>query len=90
MTGGNYDKVSQSILMNIQAEFDQLIHNVVTKVNSILAEASGQQTGDLTLKDGTVLKNVSYCKSEPDGYLRREDGSPIQLLQRQPQMVTEK
>lgn len=80
VTVGNYDKVSQSILMNIQAEFDQLIHNVVTKVNSILAEASGQQTGDLTLKDGTVLKNVSYCKSEPDGYLRREDGSPIQLF----------
>ena len=80
MTEENYDKVSQSVLMNVQAEFDQLVHNVVTKVNSILAEASGQQTGDLTLKDGTVLENVSYCKSEPDGYLRREDGSPIQLF----------
>ena len=80
MTEENYDKVSQSVLMNVQAEFDQLVHNVVTKVNSILAEASGQQMGDLTLKDGTVLENVSYCKSEPDGYLRREDGSPIQLF----------
>lgn len=34
-----YDKnISQSILMNIQAEFDQLIHAVVTKINGVLAE----------------------------------------------------
>ena len=39
--------------MNIQAEFDQMIHNVVTKVNDILAKAAGVQTGDLDLADGT-------------------------------------
>lgn len=34
-----YDKhISQSILMNIQAEFDQLIHAVVSKINGVLAE----------------------------------------------------
>ena len=38
---GWYDRnISQSIVMNIQAEFDQLINAVVTKVNSILAEAA--------------------------------------------------
>ena len=77
---GNYDAISQSVLMNIQAEFDQLIHNVATKVNSILAKAAGVQTGSLTLTDGTVLQNVSYCEVESNGYLRGEDGSPMQLF----------
>ncbi len=77
---GDYDSVSQSVLMNVQAEFDQLIHNVVTKVNGILAEAAGVQTGDLQLADGTVLKNASYCEVDKDGYMRGEDGSPIQLF----------
>lgn len=36
-----YDRnISQSILMNIQAEFDQLINAVVTKINDILTEAA--------------------------------------------------
>lgn len=77
---GDYDSVSQSVLMNVQAEFDQLIHNVVTKVNSILGEAAGVRTGDLQLKDGTVLEGVSYCEADGDGYMRSEDGSPIQLF----------
>ncbi|MCH5262945.1 MAG: flagellar hook-associated protein FlgK [Lachnospiraceae bacterium] len=35
---GWYDRhISQSVIMNIQAEFDQLIHNVATKINEILA-----------------------------------------------------
>ena len=38
---GWYDKnISQSIIMNIEAEFDQLINAVVTKINSILANAA--------------------------------------------------
>lgn len=78
---GKYDGVSQSIVMNIQGEFDQMIHNVVTKVNDILAKAAGVQTGDLKLADGvTTLKNVKYCAVEPGGYMRMDDGSPIQLF----------
>ncbi len=38
------NEISQSVLMNVQAEFDQLIHNIVTKVNGILADAAGAQT----------------------------------------------
>ncbi|MBR1861054.1 MAG: flagellar hook-associated protein FlgK [Lachnospiraceae bacterium] len=41
IAGGTYDKVSQSVLMNVQAEFDQLIHNTITAVNDVLAEAAG-------------------------------------------------
>lgn len=78
---GNYDSISQSVLMNIQAEFDQLIHNVVTKVNDILAEAAGVRwTGYLKLADGSELVNVRYCEADGDGYMRGEDGSPIQLF----------
>lgn len=80
ITGGNYDDISQSIIMNIQAEFDQMIHNVITRVNDILATGAGQQTGNLTLADGTVLTNVKYCESEEGGYLKNEDGSPIQMF----------
>lgn len=76
----NYDGVAQSVVMNIQAEFDQLIHAVTTKINDILATAAGQQTGDLTLEDGTVLTDVSYIESDTEGYLRKDDGSPIQVF----------
>ena len=81
---GDYDSISQSIIMNIQAEFDQLIHSLVTKVNDILAEAAGVVKGDLTVLDENgneiELKNVRYCESDANGYLRMSDGSPIQLF----------
>ena len=42
-----YDNtISQSVVMNIQAEFDQLVHNVVTKVNEIMANAGYMQNQD--------------------------------------------
>lgn len=41
------DLVSQSVIMNIQAEFDNLIHMIVTKVNGVLADASDPATGYL-------------------------------------------
>ena len=76
----DYSAVSESVIMNIQAEFDQLVHNVATKVNEILAEAAGVTKGNLTLADGTVLTDVSYCEAAADGYMRKEDGSPIQMF----------
>lgn len=80
--GGDYydKKISQSLVMNVQAEFDQLIHSVATRMNEVLADAAGVVKGDLTLADGSTLQNVQYCKVDPDGYMRREDGSPIQLF----------
>ena len=76
----DYSSVSESVIMNIQAEFDQLVHNIATKVNGILAEAAGVVQGDLTLADGTVLTDVSFCENVMDGYMRKEDGSPIQMF----------
>lgn len=79
----NYDAVSQSVLMNVQAEFDQLIHNVVTKINDILADAAGVQTAetDIALDDGTVIAaGQRYCTVDPEGYMRDENGMPLQLF----------
>ncbi len=76
----DYGSVSESVVMNVQAEFDQMVHNIATKVNEILAAAAGVTTGDLTLQDGTVLQNASFCEVDEGGYMRKEDGSPIQMF----------
>jgi len=63
---GWYDRnISQSIVMNIQAEFDQLIHNVTTRINEILADGAQRAT---SLNAGST-------------YLRDENGDPYQLFQ---------
>lgn len=77
---GSYDSISQSVIMNVQAEFDQLIHNVVIGINNILAKAAGVTTGDLELADGTTLTGVKYVEVDTDGYMRNADGTPIQLF----------
>ena len=36
-----YDReISQSILMNVEAEFDQLVHSITTAINNVLKEAA--------------------------------------------------
>ncbi len=61
-----YDKtISQSVLMNVEAEFDALIHNITTKINSILIDAADRAK---EIYGGT-------------NYLRNSDGSYLQLFQ---------
>lgn len=67
----DYDSVSQSIVMNIQAEFDQLIHSVTTKINEVLANASNPETGYLCDRDGSPLQ--LFQKITTDGYVRTTD-----------------
>ncbi len=47
-----YDtNISQSVIMNVQAEFDQLIHKITTSMNQVLADAAARATaldGDST------------------------------------------
>ena len=52
--------------MNIQAEFDQLINAVVTKINGILKEAAESESA--------LYPNSTY--------LRDENGNPYQLFER--------
>lgn len=62
----NYDNISQSIVMNIQAEFDQLIHNVVTKMNEVLSSVYNPDNGYMADKDGSPLQ--LFKKVTTDGY----------------------
>lgn len=64
---GWYDKhISQSIIMNIEAEFDQLITSVITKINGILEEAAERES-------------AVYPDSK---YLRDENGKPYQIFEK--------
>jgi flagellar hook-associated protein 1 FlgK len=73
-TDGEYEEgwydtnISQSIIMNVEAEFDQLINKITTKINDILKDAAERETRE-TNPDST--------------YLRDEDGNPYQLFQMQ-------
>lgn len=77
----DYDSISQSIMMNIQAEFDQLIHNVVTRINEVLANASDPERGYLCDKDGSPLQ--LFQKITTDGYVKGtdENGNEVWVYQ---------
>lgn len=77
---GNYSNISQSVIMNVQAEFDQMIHNMVTKINEILTEAAGPVTQTVYLADGTEVTDAKVWAVDSDGYLRDSEGKPIQLF----------
>ena len=74
--------VSQSVIMNVQAEFDQLIHNIAMKVNEILGTAAGAITGNASYQDanGQTVTVDKYWLADSDGYMRNDDGSPIQMF----------
>ncbi|MDE6404909.1 MAG: flagellar hook-associated protein FlgK [Lachnospiraceae bacterium] len=57
--------VKDSIVMNVQAEFDKLVHVITTKINSVLEDAANRAT---ELNPGS-------------DYLRDENGNPYQLFQ---------
>ncbi|MCM1120825.1 MAG: flagellar hook-associated protein FlgK [bacterium] len=74
------NSISQSVLMNVQAEFDQLIHNIVTKVNEILADAAGVQSVgsskeglDFDFSDGTSAENAVRTVKE----VKTAEGVPL-------------
>lgn len=52
--GWYHQNIEQSIVMNVEAEFDQLIHAIVTKINGILEDAAnraGQPPESTYLRD---------------------------------------
>ena len=74
----NYDyTVSQSVIMNIQGEFDQLIHNVVKTINDVLvnaANAAGKDSNYLKNEDGSPI--VLFEKIGQDSY-QDDDGDGV-------------
>ena len=69
----DYDSISQSIIMNMQAEFDQLIHNVATKINEVLSNASDAERGYLCDKDGSPIQ--LFKKVTSDGWTKQTDAA---------------
>lgn len=61
-----YDAVKESVMMNVMAEFDGLVHNVVTAINDVL-------------KEGAEKARTIDASSN---YLRDADGNPLQLFTR--------
>ncbi len=84
-----YNKeISQSLLMNVQAEFDRLVHYVTTSINDALRQAalSEPDTGYLKDSNGNPYQMFELISTDPDkGYsianmvvseeLKREPGS---------------
>lgn len=66
--------VAQSVCMNIEAEFDQLVHNVVTTVNKVLEEAWEKSGGTyMAENDGSPIQ--IFQKVQSQGYTKNPDGS---------------
>ncbi|MBE5894755.1 MAG: flagellar hook-associated protein FlgK [Lachnospiraceae bacterium] len=55
-TEETYDKVKDSVLMNVMAEFDGLVHSVVTAVNEVLYDNADPATGYLCDANGNPLQ----------------------------------
>jgi len=64
--------VAQSVCMNVEAEFDQLIHNIVSVVNKILENAADPESGYMCDDDGKPLQ--LFIKVASDGYTKGDDG----------------
>ena len=63
----NYDRsVSQSVIMNVQAEFDQLIHNIATTMNQVIADNADPASGYLCDENGNPIQ--IFQKIASDGY----------------------
>ncbi len=69
---GNYkNSVSQSVVMNVMAEFDQLVHNIATTMNKVLADAAERAyaQGDTTyLRDANGDPIQIFQKVGSKGY----------------------
>jgi len=66
--------VAQSVCMNIEAEFDQLVHNVVTTVNKVLSDA-WEASGGTYMADNEGAPLQIFMKVQSDGYTKNPDGS---------------
>lgn len=60
------DHIANSVIMNVQAEFDNLVHYVITTVNEVLAEHCEPENGYLCNPDGTPMQ--LFLKSTGDSY----------------------
>lgn len=60
-----YTHIEQSVIMNVQAEFDRLVHIITTKINDVLRQGAERAT----------------ALNPDSDYLRDENGEPYQLFE---------
>lgn len=75
-----YNKeISQSVVMNVQAEFDKLIHEVSIKINEVLANAAAiaekENPGSTYMLDSQGRPLQLFTKIGSDGYTKQPDGT---------------
>lgn len=57
--------IANSIVMNMQAEFDNLVHGIITKINEVLADNCQPENGYLCNPDGTPMQMFLKAMDEP-------------------------
>ena len=57
--------IANSLMMNIEAEFDNLVHAVVTKVNEVIADNCDPKSGYLCNEDGTPMQLFLKASYQP-------------------------
>lgn len=62
------DYISKSVVMNAQAEFDNIVHAIVTKINEVMAENCDPKSGYLCNEDGTPMQ--MFLKQASPSYER--------------------
>lgn len=53
-TQDKYDKVKDSVIMNVMAEFDNLVHEVTTRINKVMEDEANRYNG---VGDGSYLRD---------------------------------
>lgn len=57
------DYVSKSVVMNMQAEFDNIVHAIATKINEVLADSCDPKTKYLCNPDGSPMQMFQKANS---------------------------
>lgn len=73
------DEVAPSIVMNIQAEFDQLINKVATQINKVLADAAAQAQADVPGTHYMRDPNSNPPYSEPIQIFKTKSGTNLTI-----------
>jgi len=76
---GSFIPVASSVVMNTQAEFDKLIHDVVTAINNVLTSGDANSTVDKTNSTGIeIFERLGTERYSSIGVYNAEDitGSP--------------
>jgi len=64
----SYSKIESSIMMNVMAEFDGLVHTIVTAVNGVLAGAADPASGYMCDANGNPIQLFERISSDEYQY----------------------